>query len=153
MKPEIKAKRSADKMRDYGCLLVFVGVCVFGYLAYSVRGTYAWGAVALVAALVFLGSMGARREEREVLELLREVFGPSGLPLPRLKVSNSYGWSTFTLWFPTEADIQRAKEAGCITAFKQAIQARYEHTGRKKEPFDVDRAVCALWEGYPRRSG
>jgi len=132
-----------------------IGVCAFGYLALVSDWRY-WVAVAgLLGGLLLMVKRGRQRyleRQLEVLKVLRATFAPSGLTVPHLKEGTSYGFATFTLTFPSEAELKQAEESGSIAAFKQAIQSLYADEGSTQNPFDANMAVTATYEGSKLQS-
>jgi hypothetical protein len=140
-------ERVREMMSSLGCLLTLIGICVSGYLALTLHWTYATVGAALICGALLLGQIRLRRERRRLRDVLNAVFAPSGRPVPLLKEGSSYGFPTFTLTFPSEAELRQAEQSGCLAAFKQAIQSLYRHAGCKQMPFDANCAVSATYEG------
>lgn len=136
------------RLSSLGCLLVLIGVCTFGYLAYSSHWAYTFAVVSLIGVGLLIVRIGKRRDHHRHVEVLRLAFAPSGLPVPQFEDGYRYGFPSFTLTFPSEAELKQAEALGCITAFKQAIQTLHGHTGSKRNPFDVNRAIWITYVGW-----
>jgi hypothetical protein len=128
-------------------------MCVFGYLAFSSHWAYTLAVASLIAVGLLIVRIGKRRDHNRHVEALRLAFASAGLTVPQLKCGFSHGFPTFTLIFSSEAELNQADALGCITAFKQAIHALYEHTGGRRNPFDVDRAVGVTCAGRKLSAG
>jgi len=137
-----------DRFFSLGCLLVLIGVCAFGYLALSSHWAYSVAAAGLIGGWSLLGRRRRRCQHRRHLDALSTAFGPSTRPVPRLEETHQYGFPYFTLIFASEAELRRAEASGCIAAFKKAIHSQYAHVGGKQNPFNVDWAVHATYEGW-----
>ena len=146
MKPAIE-----DRLFSLGCLLELIGVCFLGYLTTTAHWGYSLGVIGLIVVWLLICRIRVGRNRRRNLDVLRTAFATSTHALPQLKKDSSYGFPAFTLTFQSEAELRQAEESGCISAFKQAIQALYGHTGSKRNPFDADRAVWATYEGWQPR--
>ena len=146
MKPAIE-----HKMVSYGCLLAFVGVCVFGYLAVSSRWTYLLGALGLIAGWSLLRTISEYRFRQRHLTALKSAFAQWPLPLPEFKAGHMYGFRRFTLTFASEAELKQAEASGCVSAFKQAIQSIYAHIKVGRRAFDADEAGWATYDGWVAR--
>ena len=145
-----------DKLFSTGCLLVSISMCIFtylctlGYLTLETHWKYPVAVAALISVWMIIRHIGMWRghRRRRHLELLEAAFAQSGQSAPQLKDGGSYGFPSFTLIFPSEAELRQAQESGCIAAFKNAIQSLYGHMGNKQNPFDAERAVWATYKGW-----
>jgi hypothetical protein len=136
-----------NRLFSLGCLFVFIGVCVSGYLALSNR-VY-WIVVAgLIGGWLLVSRRGQRLRHRRHLEALRAAFGSSERLVPHLEEGNHYGFPAFKLTFASEAELRHAEESGRIAAFKESIQSLYAHVGSKQNPFNAEWAVSATYEGW-----
>jgi hypothetical protein len=140
-----------EKLFSFGGLFVLVGTCIFAYVALSSDWRYSVAAVCLISGWVCIYRLRLKRNHLRDFEALKAEFTQKGLPVPELKEGNNYGFRAFTLTFASETELKKAKDAGCIAAFKQAIQGFYGHTGSKRNPFDAERAVWATYKGWQPR--
>jgi len=135
------------RLFSLGCILVFTGVCALGYLALSRHWGYSFAAAGLIGVWWVIGGVRLKRRYRKVQEALHAAFASSARPFPHLEVGSSYGFPTFRLTFASPAELASAQDAGCIAAFKLAIQSIYLHDGDKENPFDADKAVWITSKG------
>ena len=141
-------KRSTEeRLFSFGCLVVLVGVGVFGYLAFSSRWKYSGGIAGLIGSVVFICWIRVKRDDRRHHEALIKAFVEAGLPLPEIKVQNTYGFPFFTLTFESEAALQQPEASGGIASFRQVIQNLYGDIGPKRQPFNAERAIYATYTG------
>jgi uncharacterized membrane protein len=143
MKPETERK-----LVGYDCLAVLVGICIFLCLSILLHWAYSLG----VAVFIGLGWLHVwlsdRRDHHRHVEILKLAFSQTDVPIPKFTEANSYGFKHFTLTFSSEAELKQAESEGCITAFKQEIQALYWNTGSKNNPFNVEQAVWCNYVGW-----
>jgi hypothetical protein len=135
-----------QKLDSLGCILVFTGVCALGYLALSRHWGYSIAGVGLLGVGWVIGDIRSKRRHGRVQDAFNTAFALSGRPFPHLEVGSSYGYPTFKLTFTSKAERTNAQDAGCIDAFKHAVQLIYLHYGSKENPFDADRAVWSTYE-------
>lgn len=140
--------QTEDRFTSAGCLVAFLGACLFGFLGVAVHWTYGGVAVLLISAWLLAARYRAGVAEQIELNQLREVFNATNRPPPTLHRGDriGYGYPTFTLVFPSQADLNAAESSGRIAAFKEFIQARYAHAGSKRRPFDADLAVDVTYK-------
>ncbi|MFZ2276617.1 MAG: hypothetical protein WAW39_02415 [Prosthecobacter sp.] len=139
---------TGERLFSFGCLLVLIGISTCLFFAFTSGLRYVFYAGCLVVIWLVIARIRSGHFHQRHLVALREAFSAKDIPVPHLKESYSYGWPSFTLTFQTEEDLKLAKEAGCISAFKQKIQLFYDHLGGAENPFDADRAVWATYEGW-----
>ncbi|MCD6050659.1 MAG: hypothetical protein K0Q55_2062 [Verrucomicrobia bacterium] len=132
---------SEERLLRFGYLLLLVGISFLGYLAHIHHWRYAIGIICLFCIWSCLtGPIVKKREMRirqAYLQALETAFASKNLPTPELKTGRSYSYPTFQLLFRSEAEAEQAEKAGCITEFKQALNAIYNPSG-KNSPFDFD---------------
>ncbi|MGV3658653.1 MAG: hypothetical protein ACO1TE_00660 [Prosthecobacter sp.] len=136
-----------ERLLRWGCLPVFVSLCVLGYLAATVHWKYSLAATGLFVVWLILAQINGARFQRELLGVLNAAFLAKGHPVPELKRGGHYGWPTFTLVFTTEAELKQAMRDGCISAFKQSVQDICISEGSRRNPFDVSKAVAITHKG------
>ena len=139
---------TGEKLFSFGCLLVLIGISTCLFFAFTSGLRYAFYALCLVVIWLVIARIRSGHFRQKHLVALQDAFSEKDMPVPQFKESYSYGWPSFTLTFQTEEDLRRAKEAGCISAFKQKIQLFYDHLGGAENPFDADRAVGATYVGW-----
>ena len=137
-----------EKLFSAGCLLVLIGVCVFGYLALHSHWLYSAVVAALIGSWMLVCRIRFRRDHRRHCELLTDAFANSGQPTPLLKDGMSYGFPSITLVFSSEDELKQAQESGRIEAFKHTIQLLHKHRGTKRNPFNAECAVWATYRGW-----
>lgn len=141
MKPETQ-----QRLNNWGCVISLV-ILITGAVAASL-GHPAWllPAVPIVLFWIISGSARTKAERQRELEAFAEAFRDFDGLLPEFKAESVYGWPSFTLTFDSKNALDLAEAQGRIASFKAEIQKLHGHMVRG-EPFDVDRALFATYEG------
>jgi len=136
-----------ERLNSIGCFLVFVGLCVFVYLAYTSNWRYLIAAVGLVYCWVRISKIRLKHSDQRDIDALKSVFLGSESNIPQFKRGASYGFPTFTLTFESESALRQAEKSGHISSFRQYIQSTYANSGGKRNQFNAELAIYVTYEG------
>ena len=103
-------------------------------------------AVLLVIVLMVRSTKMRKAREQRCRDAFESVFSDSTVR-PTYEQGYSYGYPSFTVTFPSKADLQHSETQGRTKRFRDEITQCCEDSGSKKHPFDAERAIWFTYEG------
>lgn len=110
--------------------------------------SYALVAFALLFVVWFVhGSVRHKQLKKASESTFHRVYAAFH-ELPKLEISNSYGYPAFSVTFASKAVRQEAADAGLNEQFLQEIGQLCKGMGPRSSPFDANQAVFFTYRGW-----